>query len=633
MSRHMSHNRAIAHRGVGVVVVAALATILFVATGSSPARAAGPVVSIGSVTTYEGDAAAAPIAVKVPLTLSSVQPTDVIVTWAVTGGTATPGADYKAITKPKTTKIRAGKTRGFASVSVYGDSVFDNAETVELTITSVSGAGVGASAGTVNIYDDDVLSVSAVYIGELQVVEGDEPAVGAAVKVPIRLTDPLPFDLTFGWEVAGGTATPGVDYKAVPNTKKTTIRAGKTSGTASFMVYGDTAVEGDETFFLQYAAPAGPPGISYSVQVPTVTIIDDDAAPPQASNLWAWGRGDTGALGNGTLITQSVPAVVGAGTPTTWTDASAGFAHTCAVNGDGTGWCWGDNYWGELGDGTTTNRDIPARVGFENWWVSISAGGGHTCGIRNTGELVCWGRNDEGQIGDGTTTQKTEPEPVGRDLDWASVSAGSGLHTCAIKTNGTLWCWGDNRLGTLGDGTFIDRPAPVQIGTDSDWTSVSAGAYQTCGVRGTGMLWCWGWNGFGQLGDGTTTDRNVPTQIGTAADWAHVSTGAYHTCGLRTTGGLWCWGRNFEGAVGDGTTDDRWSPTQVGTDTNWVDAAAGAGHSCGVRMDGTLWCWGWNLFGELGDATFDDRLEPVQASGLSNMLRVSASTHTVALSA
>ena len=157
-----------------------------------------------------------------------------------------------------------------------------------------------------------------------------------------------------------------------------------------------------------------------------------------------------------------------------------------------------------------------------------------------------------GQLGDGTTSPASRPERIGTATDWATVSVGLGYyaHTCGIRTDKTLWCWGSNFFGHLGDGSRTDSHVPVRIGTAANWTALAAGAGHTCGVR-SGALWCWGNNDYGQIGDGSGTERLSPVQIGTATDWTTVVTSANHACGLRS-GALWCWGNNDFGQIGVG---------------------------------------------------------------------------------
>jgi hypothetical protein len=177
--------------------------------------------------------------------------------------------------------------------------------------------------------------------------------------------------------------------------------------------------------------------------------------------------------------------------------------------------------------------------------AKVGAGWGHTCAIKQDGSLWCWGRNDYGQLGDGTNTDKTTPVQITSEV--SSVALG-GDHTCAVKTDGSLWCWGNNDFGQLGDGTNTSRTTPVQI--TSGVSSVALGLHHTCAVKTDGSLWCWGVNWYGQLGDGTNTDKTTPVQITSGV--SSVALGRGHTCAVKTDGSLWCWGVNASGQLGDG---------------------------------------------------------------------------------
>lgn len=192
---------------------------------------------------------------------------------------------------------------------------------------------------------------------------------------------------------------------------------------------------------------------------------------------------------------------------------AAGGAHTLGLKRDGTLWAWGWNEFGQLGDGTTTFRLTPAQVGSEHW-MAAAAGDLHTVALRSDGTLWAWGLNDDGQLGDGTTTQRLTPVQVGTETDWASIAAGTmSGHTVALKADGTLWAWGRNDHGQLGDGTTTQRLTPARAATVLRWTGAAVGGDHTVAVSSDGTLWTWGWDAIGQLGDGISLDQPFPEPI------------------------------------------------------------------------------------------------------------------------
>ena len=257
-------------------------------------------------------------------------------------------------------------------------------------------------------------------------------------------------------------------------------------------------------------------------------------------------------------------------------------------------------------------------------WRQVDAGRHHTCAIRTDGRLYCWGWGNYGQLGYGGNADQPEPVQVaGNRTDWATVAAGS-YHTCARRTNGRLYCWGYDGDGQLGNGsaTTDSQPTPVQVaGNRTDWATVTAGEGHTCARRTDRRLYCWGDDWAGQIGDGgTNTDQPAPVQVaGNLTDWASVTAGYGHTCARRTTGRLYCWGYDGSGQIGDGSgTTEQPAPAEVaGNRTDWASVAAGENHTCARRTTGRLYCWGYDGYGQLGNGsgTTDDQPTPVQITG------------------
>lgn len=242
-------------------------------------------------------------------------------------------------------------------------------------------------------------------------------------------------------------------------------------------------------------------------------------------------------------------------------------------------------------------------------WKSISAGNTHSLGIKTDGTLWAWGANNEGQLGDGTNTARIVPKQIGTATNWKKIVTGA-QYTIGLKTNGTLWAWGYNSVGQLGNGTTVDRNVPTQIGTAADWTDIASGVEHTFAIKANGTLWGWGNNGNGQLGDGTTVNKTVPTQIGTSTNWQSVTGGNSFSLGIRTNGTLWAWGLNNYGQLGDGTTVSKAIPVQIGTATGWTNVSAGYNHSVAKNANGSLYTWGANGEGQLGDGTNTNRSTP-----------------------
>jgi len=353
--------------------------------------------------------------------------------------------------------------------------------------------------------------------------------------------------------------------------------------------------------------------------------------------LWGWGRnsGQMLGIGGGPNVSQNRPVQIG--TATNWTSVSVSNGHAVALRSDGSMWSWGNNSRGLLGDGSFFAALAPRQISaVGSTWRQVSAGGEHTLAIRSDGTLWSWGSNESGQLGIGSAggwnDYRDRPVQVGTASDWIDIATGA-RHSLGLRSNGTLWAWGENGGGQLGDGTTTNRHLPVQVGSVATWASISACAGMSFGIRSNGSLWGWGFNTNGQLGDGTTTNRNAPVQLNIphATGWASVSAGNGYAMAMRTDGSIWGWGQNSRGRIGDGTTTNRNRPTQINpATTGWVQVSAG-NMTLAIRDDGTIWSWGGNGSGELGNGTTVDANSPTMMPALSTQVVVSPSSTSVPL--
>lgn len=294
-----------------------------------------------------------------------------------------------------------------------------------------------------------------------------------------------------------------------------------------------------------------------------------------------------------------------------FTKISAGFDYTLGIKADGTLWAWGHDNYGQLGVSPIYDRNVPVQVGTATNWQSIAAGTNHSLAIKTDGTLWAWGNNSNFQLGTLPLSAIVyTPTQVGTLTTWQSVAAGLE-HSLAIKTDGSLWAWGRNNYNQLGDNTLISKQTPTHIGLGySDFTKISAGNYHSIAIRANHTLYAWGDNFYGQLGDGTGVNKTVPTLIGSFSDWDTVDAGGDHNIGRKTGGTIWGWGYNNSGQVGDGTFIDKLSPVQLGTATYTI-ISAGNAHSMAGNASG-LWSWGDNTYGQLGDGTTVNKTSPTQ---------------------
>lgn len=347
-------------------------------------------------------------------------------------------------------------------------------------------------------------------------------------------------------------------------------------------------------------------------------ISYDDA---QSTSLWLWGGGGGGAGGskggglgqNNSILNVSSPVQTVSG-GTNWKSVfSSGTGTVAAIKLDGTLWLWGNGTSGEMGDNTTLSKSSPVQTitGGTNWVqvaIGVAQGTGAQVGaIKNDGTLWMWGLQSQGSLGTNNSLQYSSPvQTVAGGTTWKQVSCGQYFST-AVKNDGTLWTWGYNYYGALGDNTTLGKSSPIQtISLGTNWSMVSAGYRHTGAVKNDGTLWMWGNNTYGQLGNNATLlKHSSPVQtIAGGTNWKQVSCGTSNTSAIKADGTLWMWGSGQSGVLGNNATTNVSSPVQTvsGGTTWWKVQSCGSNNTVAIKTDGTLWTWGLNTFGQLGNS-------------------------------
>jgi len=355
-----------------------------------------------------------------------------------------------------------------------------------------------------------------------------------------------------------------------------------------------------------------------------VRSFDDVFVPADAfrdGNLWGWGDNINVQIGvNSTAATLSTPVTTLAG-GANWKQVSCGRNHTAAIKTDGTLWVWGNNGVVQLGINNTNRRSTPVTTfsGGTNW-KQVSCGGYHTAAIKTDGTLWLWGQNTNFQIGNTTNANCSTPVTTfSGGTNWKQVSCGQ-LHTASIKSDGTLWLWGRNAESQSGNNSFLALSTPVTtFAGGTNWAQVKSGINHTAAIKTDGTLWTWGYNGRCQLGTNATTSASTPvTTFAGGNNWKQVSAGYNHTAAVKTDGTLWIWGNNAQVQLGinSNITTVSTPVTTFAGGTNWKQVSCQLGtlsqFTAAVKTDGTLWTWGYAGVNKLGiNSNTGNRSTPV----------------------
>jgi alpha-tubulin suppressor-like RCC1 family protein len=340
-------------------------------------------------------------------------------------------------------------------------------------------------------------------------------------------------------------------------------------------------------------------------QAHTLGIQADGSVCAVGENLY-------GQLGDGTAVDRNrlvrVVGVSGA------VSVATGYYHTVAAKSDGTVWAWGYDGNGQLGDGSPYDKPTPIQVPGLTGIIAVAAGGRHSLALKNDGTVWSWGVNTNGQLGDGTNSARTTPVQVIQLTAVVAIGAGEAF-SVALKSDGTVWTWGYNGQGELGDGTTTQRTSPVQVTGLANVGNIAVGAFHTLALKSTdGSVWSWGYNAYGELGDGSQTNRVNIVRSGILTGVVSIASGDDHSLAAKGDGTVWAWGLNNSGQLGDSTIVGKLTPIQVPGFTAGAAVGAGTAHSFAYKSDGSMWAWGNNLHGQLGIGTNANSLIPVASS-------------------
>jgi alpha-tubulin suppressor-like RCC1 family protein len=420
--------------------------------------------------------------------------------------------------------------------------------------------------------------------------------------------------------VVGPTAGSTIYYTldgSTPTTSSPTVASGGTLVLATYTLQAFAIKSGCVSSDLAIATYS----VSGQFAIPAVAAGEQGSyALTQEGLVYGWGSNWSYLVGDGTQVQRNQPVLVQGLTGVK--AIAAGQYYGLALKADGTVWAWGYNGNGQLGDNSQTARPLPVQVQGLSGVVAIGAGWSHSLAVKSDGSVWGWGDNTYGQLGNNATTSAQKVPVQATGLSGATAVAGGLQHSLVLKSDGTVWAYGLNSDGRLGDGSTAQRLIPVQSTGLTGVISISAGAYHSLAVTASETAYGWGANNSWQLGLGDTTVRLVPTLIsgmsnvvGGASRPTRVEGGTSHSLALRSDGTVWAWGLNSSGQLGDGTTTPRTVPVAVPGLSGATDLAAGATHSLAVTADLTLWAWGSSQFGQVGNGTTSPQIAtPVKVS-------------------
>jgi alpha-tubulin suppressor-like RCC1 family protein len=567
---------------------------------------------------------------------------------------ATPGAAAKLAFTVQPSGVVAGAAMSPAvQVTVqdaHANLVNSATHSISLAITSGTGTlgavlgGTRTAAAVNGVATFGTLSLDKAGAGYTltAAAAGLTSATSGAFATSAGAAARLAFSVQPSAVLAGALISPAVQVTvqdALSNTVPTathTVTLGVTSGTgtAGAILGGtltSTAVAGVATFgdltldrmgpdYRLTASAAGVTGATSGAFLVRQVALLVATGGGQTCGLaidgraFCWGWNNYGQVGDGTRTDRAVPTAVAGGL--VFTRLALGIYHSCGLTAGGAAYCWGENFARQLGDSTLPFSSSPVPVSGGLTFTEVYAGARHTCGLTAGGQAYCWGQNDKRQLGTSDTSSwVAKPAAVLGGLVLGQLSLGY-YHTCGLTTTGEAYCWGSNALGQFGTGDTLSGPTPRAVAGGFRFTRLAAGIGYTCGLVAGGAAYCWGANDAGQLGDGSTVYHSVPGTVSGGLSFEQLPGGvALHACGSTSAGNAYCWGENGNGQLGDGSTQWRNSPARVVGGLTFIALAVGTYTTCGLSGGGRIYCWGWGFNGSLGTGASADSPIPLEVLG------------------
>jgi alpha-tubulin suppressor-like RCC1 family protein len=421
-------------------------------------------------------------------------------------------------------------------------------------------------------------------------------------------------------------SVPNSDALPIFDTSKRVVTVYNNAGTfqQGFQGTGSTVSSASGSFTVTFTSPLALSSDAMKVtlqssehvgwaQVAISSGFDYNCTLLNSSAVKCWGANDFGNLGDGTTTQRLTPTTV-SGLSSGVSAIAVGNRHACAVLDSGTVRCWGTNDFGQTGKGVKGgNQATPVDVAGLSNVSAMSVGAHFSCALLRTGAVKCWGRGT--MLGQGSSTDRLTPVDVSGLSSGVIAIASGNYHTCAVLNTGAVRCWGDDGRGAVGNGGGGSNPGTI-TGLGASAIGVTGGDRHTCALLSTGAVKCWGWNDLGQIGVAPAGDNSNPQTVSGISTAVALSAGGQTSCALLSSGEVTCWGAGGSGQRGNGTTADSHVPVTVSGLSSAVAISNGYNHACALVSSGAARCWGSNSNGRLGDGTTNNSLTPVSVTGI-----------------